>query len=175
MAAKIVQTTDFVAKYAISQNSFSESDLQSFIDKYELQYLYDLLGVDLTTAFLADITTPFTSPSTPIYATIFNPLATDEATFCHKQLRSNGIKEMLIGFIYWEFVRMQKVQTTLVGSIVQSAETSREADWSETNLFVNYNSSVKTYQAIQYYISKNKTDYPDYNGLQKMLANPYGL
>lgn len=173
MAGKILKTTDFVGKYAISQNQFNTSNLQSFIDKYELLYLYDLLGIDLATAFYADITTPFSAPVTPKYATIFNPLAIDESTFCNRQLRSEGVKDMLLGFVYWEFVRKQKVKTSLNGPIIQSGETTREADWAETGIYANYNDSVRSYNAIQSYVIKKSVDYTEYNGISKTIVNNF--
>lgn len=168
---KIVRIADFIGQYAITQNPKSETQLQSFIDKYELPYLYDLLGVTLGNLFYADITTPYTDPDTAIYATIFNPLASDENTICSMQIRSNGIKEMLLGFIYWEYVKAQKIKNTITGNVAQQNETSREACWVESNIYSNYNEAVKTYKTIQWYVNKNSTDYPDYNGLSKQLAH----
>ena len=40
---KIVKTTDFVGKYKVSQNNFAETDLQSFIDKFEKVYIRRLV------------------------------------------------------------------------------------------------------------------------------------
>lgn len=162
--AKIVQTTDFVGKYKVTANSFTTTHLQSFIDKYEKKYLYDLLGVELGDLFYADIVTPFTAPTTLIYSTIFNTLSLD---YNCTQVRSDGIKEMLVGFIYWEFVRTQSVVNTPLGGVMPSNEVSTIPDWNSTQIYQVYNEAVKNYRSIQIYINNNMTLYPLYNGLMK--------
>lgn len=166
--AKILQTTDFTGKYAISQNNFNEADLQAFIDKYESKYAYDLLGVELGTLLLADIAvSTFLPPVTPIYATIFNILSQDEPL-----VRSNGIKEMLLGFVYFEFIRTQTVQNTLTGNVLNQNEVATVVDWGSTGVYANYNEAVTTYRGIQCYILDNITDYPTFKGLMKTFAHP---
>lgn len=166
--AKILQTTDFTGKYAISQNNFNEADLQAFIDKYESKYVYDLLGVELGTLLLADIAaSTFLPPVTAIYATIFNVLSQDEPL-----VRSNGIKEMLLGFVYFEFVRTQTVQNTLTGNVLNQNEVATVVDWSSTGVYANYNEAITTYRGIQCYVLDNLTVYPTFKGLMKTFAHP---
>jgi len=165
--AKILQTTDFTGKYAISQNNFNTSDLQAFIDKYESIYVYDLLGVELGTLLLADIAaSTFLPPVTAKYATIFNVLSQDEPL-----VRSNGIKEMLLGFVYFEFVRTQTVQNTLVGNVLNQNEVSVNVDWASTNVYLNYNEAIRTYRGIQCYVLDNFATYPEFKGLMKTFAH----
>lgn len=165
--AKILQTTDFTGKYAISQNNFNVADLQAFIDKYESKYVYDLLGVELGNLLLADINTNFSPPDTTKYATIFNILSQDDPL-----VRSNGIKEMLLGFVYFEFVRTQTVQNTLTGNVLNQNEVSVNVDWSSTGVYANYNEAVITYSGIQVYVLDNFGTYPEFKGLMKSFAHP---
>lgn len=166
--AKILQTTDFTGKYAISQNNFNTSDLQAFIDKYESKYVYDLLGVELGTLLLSDIAvSTFLPPVTAIYATIFNDLSQDEPL-----VRSNGIKEMLLGFVYFEFVRTQTVQNTLTGNVLNQNEVATVVDWASTGVYANYNEAITTYRGIQCYVLDNLTVYPTFKGLMKIFAHP---
>lgn len=164
--AKILQTTDFTGKYAISQNNFNTSDLQAFIDKYESIYVYDLLGVELGNLLLDDITTDFAPPVTTKYATIFNVLSQDEPL-----VRSNGIKEMLLGFVYFEFVRTQTVQNTLVGNVLNQNEVSVNVDFANTVVYLNYNEAIRTYRGIQCYVLHNFAIYPEFKGLMKTFAH----
>jgi hypothetical protein len=164
--AKIVQISDFKGKYQVSQNAFDVTSFQSFIDKYERKYLYDLLGVTLGDLLLADITTPFAVPTTLIYQTIFNELNLDNTSFC-RQIRSNGIKEMLLGFIYFEYIRSKAVVNTPVGSVIAQNEVSIIADWNSTGLYANYNEAIKSYQSIQRYILLNSVSYTDFYGSNK--------
>lgn len=168
--AKIVQISDFKGDYAITMNSFSGTHLQRFIDTYEVNYLRDLLGVSLSTALLADIATPFTSPVTTNYATIFNPLAYDYES---EQLISGGIKEMLTGFIFFEYVRFQNIQNTITGNVKADNEVSTPAMWGQTNIYHNYNKSIDTYKAIQYHISLNEADYSTFNGICKGYTSQF--
>lgn len=162
----IVQTTDFTGKYAIPQNSFS--DLDSFIDKYEKSYLQDLLGAALCVLFLADLDILDTAPTNPIYTKIFAAFAEDSNGLV---IKSEGMKVMLLGFIYWEWVREQKVKQTIGGAVVNSSEVSREASGVESNTFSRYNAGIETYTAIQWWIIEHSSDYPDFNGQQKKIAS----
>ena len=168
--AKIVQISDFKGKYQVSQNAFDATSFQAFIDKYERKYLYDLLGVTLGDLLLADISTPFAVPTTLIYQTIYNALNLDNVNYSWcQQIRSNGIKEMLLGFIYFEYIRSKAVVNTPVGSVIAQNEVSIIADWNSTGLYNNYNEGVKSYQSIQRYILLNSVSYPDYYGTNKSL------
>lgn len=166
--AKIVQISDFKGKYAISQNAFDTVSLQSFIDKYEPKYLYDLLGVALGDLLLADIASPFAVPTTVIYQTIFNTLNVDNTNYSYfNQIRSNGIKEMLIGLIYFEYIRTKAVVNTPVGSVTAQNEVSTIADFSSTLIYLNYNEAIKSYKSIQNYILLYSSIYPTFNGVSK--------
>jgi hypothetical protein len=163
--SKIVKPTDFIGKYSISQNSFDVIKLQAFIDKYEKKYLYDLLGVTLGDLLYTDIVgVTFLPPPTVIYATIFNPLNSDT-----NNIRSNGIKEMLLGFIYWEYCIQNLIKNTPTGFVVAANEVSNAIDWNSTPIYSNYNESVETYRDIQIYVYNNSIDYPDYKGTHKSI------
>jgi len=166
---KIVKTTDFVGKYSISQNSFNGSDLQAFIDKYEKVYLRDLLGLVLGDLLYADIAgSTFLPPVTARYTVIFNAIA-QEINGC--DVVSNGIKEMLLGFIYFEFVKTQSVHNTTTGNVMAQNEVSVQVDWNSTEVYNNYNEAINSYRAIQIYINENSSTYPEYNGKMKVKAH----
>lgn len=149
---KIVKTTDFVGEYAIQQNIYATSDLQAFIDKYEIEYLRDLFGPVFAALFYADISTPYAQPVNADYAALFNPIQTDE-------IRSEGIKEMLLGFIYWEYCRKDSVKKTLTGHVTAQNEVSSQVDAINTQLYLLYNKAVKTYVMIAKYIDLNEATY----------------
>lgn len=171
--AKIIQISDFVGKYAVSKNAFDIADLQHYIDKYEVKYIYDLLGVTLGNLLLADITTPFALPTTVIYQDIFKAINSDNASYFCNQIRSNGIKEMLLGFIYFEYVRTKSVVNTPTGSFTAQNEASVLADWSATEIYTNYNEAIKSYKTIQNYININNTIYPTFNGFNKNYTSQF--
>lgn len=163
----LILKSDFTGKFAIAQNDFSKLDL--FIDKYEKEYLIDLLGSALYNLFEADLDsqTP-KQPQSLIYQDIYNPFHYDEGDCI---IRSEGMREMLKGFLYFEFVREQKYKNTDTGVFVHSNETTREVGFTELNIYGRYNESLRTYRAIQAFICKNNTDYPDYNGQIKGISH----
>ena len=166
---KIVKTTDFIGKYAISQNSHNTNNLQAFIDKYEKVYLRDLLGLNLGDLLYADIASgTFLPPVTARYATLFNAIA-QELNGC--DVISDGIKEMLLGFIYWEYVKTSSINNTVTGNIAAQNEVGSHVDFCNTEVYNNYNEAIKSYRAIQIYINENSSTYPEFNGKMKVKAH----
>jgi hypothetical protein len=157
---------DFTGQYKVSTNSYIEVDFQLYINKLEQKYLTDLLGVALYDLFEADVVSG--SPVTQIYIDIFDAFAEDDGTGSGCQHRSNGMVEMLKGFIYFHFMRDLWTQSTMNGQIKNEFSNSTQARMSETNLDENYNEAVKTYQEIQWYIKENLDVYPTFNGMEKL-------
>lgn len=152
----------------IATNKHTEADLQAFIDEYEVTYIEDMLGCDLAALFFADLVAGI--PQSPRFLVIFNKFCIDDDN-CGKQWKSIGIIEMLKRFIYWEYVRQQKVFNTNTGSVVNENEVSRETNMSESGIFQVYNEGIHTYWAIKWFICDNESDYPEYNGQRKRLTS----
>jgi hypothetical protein len=159
----LIKKTDFTGKYALSL-SISDS-IDSFIAEYEAVYLRDLLGASLYTLFAADISN--NAPQTNKYQSLFNVIAED---YNKEVIQNRGMKKMLIGFIWWEYVRLNKYKHTGTGVVVDSHEVSREADNTEEFLYSMYNESVRDYKVIQWYINQHLTDYPEFAGKVKKLS-----
>lgn len=159
----LIVKADFTGRFRLSQSI--EDTIDDYIAEFEERYLRELLGADLFTAFKADVSSyePQTSPFTELY----NPINMDLDTGI---IISRGMKTMLLGFIYWEYVRATKYIHTGTGMVVDSNEVSRDADSSEMFLYARYNESIKDYNAIQSYIAENTSTYPTYNGQKKRLA-----
>jgi hypothetical protein len=161
----LIKPEDFTGKNGIPQNTFSE--ISAWIDKYEEPYLAKLLGAELFKLFKADITVYL--PSTPIYQALFNPFKEDDGSLLRI---SEGMKEMVLGFVFFEYMRNDgKFKNTISGPQVNTGETSREVGYSEFNIWGRYNDSARTFQEIQWYIEKNSSDYPDYNGQEIGLVH----
>ena len=157
----IVQTSDFVGEYKVSQSRFSE--LTTYIDKYEEYYLVRLLGAELYDLFIADLTlvTPQT-PQTLPYQNLFSPFNTDD----NSTLRiSEGIKQMLIEFIYFHYVRDMQYFNTVAGTVANTNENSTAPTYIGYNLVESFNQGISNYLMIQWYIYTNQTDYATYNGI----------
>jgi hypothetical protein len=162
----LIAKSDFLGKYKIAQNSFT--DVDSYINRYEKEYLVALLGAELYDLFEADVIPATKVPATQIYIDIYQPFAVDDNT---RILSSKGMKDMVLGFIYFEFVRDDKYKNTVSGNVVGQSENNRESGFSEFNLYSRYNEAIDSYWNIQCYINKNLTDYPEYNGQHKSISH----
>jgi hypothetical protein len=157
--------SDYIGQFKIPVNQFTTTDLQSYIDKYEKKYLTDLLGVELYDLFIADIVSNV--PVTAIYLAIYNAFAEDDTVGSGCQHRSEGMKEMIKGFVYFHFTRDLYSQSQMNGKVKNEFSNSTQARMLETNMNDNFNESVKTYKQIQWYIDDNLTLYPTFNGFDK--------
>lgn len=162
----LIAKTDFTGKYKVAQNSYT--DIDSYIEKYEEIYLAELLGADLFALFKADVNPTTKQPVTAIYLNIYNSFKTDEGNCL---IVSEGMKKMILGFIYFEYVRDEKFKATMSGIVVSANEVSRESGFTEFNLYSRYNESIDTYDSIQWYICKNKTSYTEFNGQSKSRSH----
>ena len=179
--------SDFTGYYKISLNKFETPELQEFIDMLEVEVLQELLGCELYDEFIADLDVD-NNPQSAQFIAIFNEFCIDDTcisstyydevlypysnTFYFKnvQRKSEGMVEMLKGFIFWAYVNEQKYKNTVTGQIVNDNETSREVMASEFQDFTakRYNKAIDTYKNIQWYICDNDEDYTaDFNGLRK--------
>lgn len=169
-----LQPTDFIGIYNISVNDLTEFELQDYIDRFEVRYLTDLLGCDMYDDFIADLDTAplITTASVPVdpkFTVIFDAFCIDEDANSGCQHVSEGFKEMLKAFIYFEYVRDNQVTMSITGATKNTYSNSEAARIWETRIMNNYNLGIRSYQEIQWYICDNPVpyDYDNYNGISK--------
>ena len=164
----IVAISDFTAggKFELHTGTYDTALLQDYIDRYEKRYLTDLFGVDLYNEFNADLILGGGVPTEQRFTTIFEPLSVD---YIWTILYSEGIKEMLMGFIYYEYMKDQISQTTPIGMVTPSGQNSRNSSSLYLQLYTRYNDAVRMYKALQVYMTNNSSDYDEFNGVRKML------
>jgi len=162
----LINTTDFVGKYELAYNTFGANTLDSFIDQYETNFLYDLLGKTLGDAFIASVVNNV--PVGAAYLAIYNVIELDLGC---DYARNEGMKNMLLGFLFFEWMRTNPIKSTVNGQAIMTNENSTPVidNWGITRI---YNNSINYYQIIQYYINQNLTDYPNYKGQHKGYASP---
>lgn len=166
----IIDTSDFgTGKYELYTGMYDAGKINSYITKYEVRYLTELLGTDLYLLFAADLIAGGGTPLEPRFLVIFNALSFD---WCHRVVFSDGMREMLTGFIYYEYTKDQIVQMTPLGNVRPVGENSEVAGSLYTQIYNRYNEGVKAYRAIQTYICDNPEsyDYSDFNGVKKGLV-----
>lgn len=162
-----VNSSQFAGQEKLAQDKFSVSDLDLYIDKYEVRYLQDLLGCKLYEDFATDFAITGVSPTAPKFQEIWNYICLDDG-LCGIR-RSEGIKDMLIDFIYFEYLRDSKTKVNIGGVNKNIQANSEEAPYHITNIYTNYNQAIESYDTIQWIIcdNPNNYDWTDYNGQRK--------
>lgn len=150
----LLQLSDFIdGKYNIpaasSSISATNSELQGYIDRYEKQYIYMLLGVELGDSVIAYIASP--TPANTDYDKIINPFAENTTLLCGGFIQSMGLKEYLQAAIFYEYTKDMAYIQTLAGTAKPSTEVATEVSASAIvrNSERVFNSVIDTAEAIQ--------------------------
>lgn len=168
----ILQVSDFAnGKYVIPTNPLQTNDLQTYIDDIQRSYLLQLFGKKLYDLFIADLTGTPQVPQTAKYLKVFNPFEdqTDDILII-----SDGIKEMLKGFVYYIYLRdlVNRATTTGLTKVLHENSENVSGIWYDLNR--RYNEAVITYNGIQYYMDNiNPTDYTEFKGILLRINQPY--
>jgi hypothetical protein len=145
--------SDFTGKYELHTGMYDVNKLQAYIDKYEGRYLRQLFGVDLYNSFMSDIDQQTNEPKSPNFSYIFNPFAEDVTLY--SMLDSDGILEMLKGFIFFEYAKDLLNQMTPFGNVRQRSENSTAILALQSQSYNRYNEAIRTFRAIRDYIYLN--------------------
>ena len=161
-----VNSNDFEGQDTVAKDKFSVSDLDKYIDQYEVEFLQELLGAELYSDFATDFAITGVMPTAPKFQEIWNPFAKD--VDCNL-IRSEGILKVLTLLINFEFIRDSKIKANIGGVNTNNQANSEPASFHETNIYTNYNSAISSYRAIQWIICDNPNDYDwdKFNGQHK--------
>lgn len=159
--ALVIKIVDFDdGRFQIPTNTFQDDSFQDYIDKYERHYLIRLLGVSLYNSFISDLDGQGV-PQNPDYTYFFDSFV-DETN--GENCESQGIKEMLKGFIYFHYYRDTIVRLTTTGPKRDKGENSENLDKVALDYVTRYNEGVESFDCIQRFICSDSTTYPTYNG-----------
>jgi hypothetical protein len=164
----IITPNDFINTWAITQG-YADAKLQEYIDYYAPEYLAELLGVDLFNELDTALDTP-PLPANLLF--IYNPFSYQLEYNCgiNGVIRSEGIKNMLLCFVYAHYQKEDLGTPTSGGKIKLHSEGGELQTDSYTNTYAVYNRGIKSYKAIQRYIHENKDNYPTYEGVSKQTS-----
>jgi hypothetical protein len=154
----LIDADDFVGKWKIATDDYSETELDDYITTFEKKFLVALLGVELYDLFAADLVAQV--PQTAIYISIFNEFYIDDSSCV---FHSEGMKKMLLGLIFFQYVRDQDIKNTVSGTVRNQSELANQIP-SFNSVVQRWNQSTDTFGVIQWYICDNSTSYPTYNG-----------
>lgn len=167
-----VTPDSFVGRYQIPQPFNGDVTLQEYIDHFTNYYLNILFGAEMYQEYLTGI-----GASEAIWTKLRDPFAEDVRVFdqideCiyNKVAISEGIDKMLICLIFGHYQREDFVTPTSAGGMIINPSGGELQNDDRTNAFAIYNQGIKTYKAIQLYITNNSTDYPNFKGTYQGLS-----
>lgn len=167
--SNIVQISDFEdGRNAVPLNSFQEEDFTQYITDVQDDFLFRLLGYELSNLFVADLDTSGV-PQTVKYLDIYNPLVVEIGC---EEIRSKGMKEMFKGIVHFSWVRDQFAKVDTTGVNRNESENSGNVTTLAYDLYTRYNKSIEMAWAIQKYICDNSSDYPEFKGQKLELSLP---
>ncbi len=157
----ILNDEDFEkGRYRIPLDPEQENDLNDTIQTVEDEILPQLFGVELYNLFIADLVAGV--PQSARFVTIFEPF-NDQTNGCITQ--SQGMKVMLKGYTYYDYVRDTNGAVTTNGTKNTISENSTDMNGIQYDLTSRYNDGVRNYKAIQTYMASIDPDtYPEYDG-----------
>ena len=155
----LINKSDFIGDYALVKSN--SDDINLFIEKYEKEISMQLLGSDLLVLFQADLIAQV--PQTQIYLDIYNAFVKEVGGW---KVESDGMKQMCLAYVYFYYLRKLKIKASMNGAVVNDTENSQQAN--PMFLINTYNSAIRTFKHIQYYVTYNKTEvYPTFCGVCK--------
>tara|TARA_R110000751_G_scaffold102728_10_gene197779 strand:- start:197 stop:703 length:507 start_codon:yes stop_codon:yes gene_type:complete len=164
----ITSIGDFVGKYELSTGMYDQAKLGDYIAKYEPLYLVNLFGASLYVEFNNDLILGGGTPTENRFLYVFDPFNYD---YNSEILISQGIREMLLGCIYFEYLKDLSNQVTVAGNVKPIGENSQNTSTLNTMMYGRYNDGIRSYRTIQYYMFGVKSeDYDGFNGRTKEFA-----
>jgi hypothetical protein len=169
-----IEASDFKGKYKLAQDPSNQTITTNVIAEMRDTLIRKIYGAVMGDQVITYVDANFT-PSNPLLDTVINPFALDLETYCcdkeESMIESIGLKNVLLGFIYYQRACDMKLQMQSVGGEIRpKTENSTNDMLPEAKMIQRYNDSVKSIRSIQRFIRDNISDYPDYNG-QKFLLN----
>ena len=156
--SNIIQIADFAGtQYSLPELKYGS--YQNYLDKYEKEFLVNLLGADLYNLFIADLDGNGV-PQTQRFINIYNSFEIDDDS-CVRY--SEGMKIATIQYVYFYAVRDLAVKKTNTGVVFNDNENSNGPSYLGFNIVEAYNEAVKNAYEIQWYICDNDEVYPEEN------------
>ena len=155
----LITTGDFLGKYNISI-TYGDLKLSQFITEVEPKIMNELFGVEMYASFTNGIPT----------GDFVQPLSVKKGA---KILVSSGLKDMLICFIYAQYLGDTPHTATSGGATILQQEGGSAPD-TYMNIYQKYyNKGVDSYKAIREFLYQNREDYPLFNGVDKHYFHNY--
>lgn len=163
----IVQAADFKGRFLIAQTTYNVGEIGDYIDRFTVLAIAELLGAELAVLFMDDVGGG-TEPTEDRFEDFFGPF---QIEYCGELFVSEGFKTYLMGIIYWWYHTENRVRPSAAGGVGQpKSENAFNGHLPPAEHYQRYNAAISTGRAIQAFIEKNISDYPEYNG-KRLLFN----
>lgn len=160
----MVTAGDFIGKFEVAVNDITQPNLLIYIDRYEEYFATVLFGKELYDLWAVD-------PDAVPYNALTEPFIFQSS--CGVVHQSKGIRDMLTGFIYFNYTRDIRTQQSLGGAVAKANENSMTSTSAQSFNWQRWNESITTFYAIQSYIRENIDLYPTFKGQELDLIIPY--
>lgn len=165
----LVNLIDFKSgKFLIpdAENNYAAAKVTSAIADFEKSYIYKLLGITEGNKFITWVNASMT-PANAFYLKIKDAFSEDLPSLCGNQVHSLGMKQFLMGCIFYEYMR-NGLTATPAGVVNVDVEKSKKVTPGNTMRYAEsrFNEIVSTAEAIQWYCLDNMEQFPDFNGEQ---------
>lgn len=148
----ILKTTDFIGFYNIVQDPEAAITLQNYIDKYETKYIYKILGSILGKTMIDDCTNGSGTPTDAKDTVLFNPININDPN-SNKLYQSEGLKNILMAMIWFEFVTTIQYRQSLIGWVNTQADTANKLSYDNVYRVAEqkWNECLEWIYCIQWY------------------------
>lgn len=160
----LLTTAMFTGFNYINTSNNSISRLQSYIDRYEKQYICQLLGVELGELFIADLAN---ASQDVRFVTIQD--AFYEQTAAGTIHISKGMEEYLLAAVAYHYIKDTQYSHTISGVGKKLLEAQKDQTGENANRYgeKRFNEALDIVDAIQWYCKTFDTaTYPEYKGIK---------
>jgi hypothetical protein len=162
-----------------SSNAAVSERLDAFIKKYEPEFLRDIMGYSLHTAYAAGVLV------TPVDARWTDLQDGKEFTVNTKLNKWTGLvdavnyRSPIANYVYYWYMRDQATQSTAVGEVATKTENSNRVS-PAIKMSSAWNEMVYQIWDMWYFLENNKTVYPEWTFDARRwdkyrTINPYGV
>lgn len=163
----LLELSDFNGFYTLAKSIDSDPILQSYIDRFEESFIKRILGVELGQLFIDDVQGVDSDSASiePRFQALIDAFIKQDG--CGTIYESKGMKDLLAGLVYSEYIVDTQVKHTQSGATLNQSEVSNTASPYEAANFgeQKWNQSLLSIQAIQWWCgTEDITNYSEYNG-----------
>jgi hypothetical protein len=159
-----VTEADFINKFELTKSAQTATLIGAYISRYETITLQKLFGVELFDLWEAGLVA-----TDPIYEFLRDPFTVqlDNGLI----LESKGIKDIILGVVYYHYVVDRSTQQTINGRTKSASENADNVNLLQSNVQSRYNEAVSSYHAIQSYVCDNLDVYPTFKGVNEEILS----